>query len=116
MMVDTKTTLQPQYVRLLLAVSHAFHFDVWTSDVRQAYLQSAEPLTREIIIDKPVNEFDLRNNRCSQQIKPFHGLFWSEDLRHETLDRRHYKHLDKKPCRFDPDMAFSNVKWVVKGA
>ena len=41
LMVHSTSTLQPQSVRLLLALAAIFEFDIWTSDVRQAYLQSA---------------------------------------------------------------------------
>ena len=46
MMVHTATTLQRQSIQLLLALANIHDFDIWTSDVRQAYLQSSDPLDR----------------------------------------------------------------------
>lgn len=49
--------MKNQSVRMLLVLTEIFDFDVWVSDVRQAYLQSADPLSREILIRRPVEEF-----------------------------------------------------------
>ena len=64
LMVHSTSTLQPQSVRLLLALAAIFEFDIWTSDVRQGYLQSVEPLARDIFIRKPVPEFELAPSQC----------------------------------------------------
>ncbi len=85
-MVHSASTLQPQSIRLLLALAAMHGFDIWTSDVRQAYLQSAEPLARDIFIEKPVPEFELAPEQCLQLLKPLYGLCESGDLWHKTLD------------------------------
>ena len=61
-MVHSTSTMQPQSIRLLLALAAVFEFDIWTSDVRQAYLQSAEPLARDIFTRSPVQEFELNRS------------------------------------------------------
>ena len=48
--VHSSTTLQPQSVRLLLALAAIFGFDIWTADIRQSYLQASEPLERDVFI------------------------------------------------------------------
>ena len=65
MMVHTATTLQPQYIRIL-SLANIHDFDIWTSDSRPAYMQSSDPLDREIFIKKPVPEFELDPNECLQ--------------------------------------------------
>ena len=80
MMVHSTSTLQPSSIRLLLALAIVHGFDIWTSDVRQAYLQSADPLSRPVFISKPVPKFELEPSQCLQLLKPLYGLCESGDL------------------------------------
>ena len=103
-MVHSATTLQPQSVRLMLAMSAMHDFEIWTSDVRQAYLQSAEPLGRDIFIKTPVPAFNLKPDECLKLLKPLYGLCESGDLWHATLDKHHRKDLGMVPLRSDPSL------------
>ena len=97
MMVHLSQTLQPSSIRLLLGLAALHGFDVWTSDVRQAYIQSAEPLMRDIFIRNPVPEFALDPHQCLQLLKPLYGLCESGDLWHKALDDHHRKDLKMRP-------------------
>lgn len=102
MMVHSTSTLQPSSIRLLLALAAIQGFDVGTSDVRQAYLQSAKPLARDVFIARPVREFELDPSQCLQLLKPLYVLCESGDLWHETLDRHQKEDVGMKPLRSDP--------------
>lgn len=73
-MVHSSQTLQPSSIRLLLALASIFGFDVWTSDVTQAYLQSAIPLSRDLFLDSSVPELELSPHQCMKILRPLYGL------------------------------------------
>eukprot|EP00171_Calliarthron_tuberculosum_P023641 IDg23641t1 len=115
MMVHTASTLQPQSIRLLLALASMHGFDIWTSDVRQAYLQSAEPLSRDIFIKTPPMEFELESHQCLQLLKPLYGLCESGDLWHKTLDEHHRNDLGMTPFRSDPALYYTKSNGLLIG-
>ena len=85
MKVHDSTTLQSQSIRLLLDLAAAYRFNVWTSEVRQAYLQSAEPLCREIFSLSPVPEFELSPDQCLKLLEPLYDLCDSGDIWYKQL-------------------------------
>lgn len=88
-MVYWAATLQPQFIHVLFALATIHGFDIWSADVRQAYIQSAEPLSRELFITNPVLEFELQLEQCFKQLKSPYGLCDSGDHWHKTLDEHH---------------------------
>ena len=102
LMVHSAATLQPQSIRLLLALAAIHGFDIWSADVRQTYLQSAEPLSRELFITKPVPEFEVQPGQCLKLLKHLYGLCDSRDLWHKSLDEHHRHDLGMTPFRSDP--------------
>jgi hypothetical protein len=57
---------------LLLALSAVLGFEIWSMDVRQAYLQAASDLKRDIFIRPDV--LKLTQDELLQVIKPLYGL------------------------------------------
>ena len=115
MMVHTTSTLQPQFIRLLpaLAAIHVFH--IWASGVRQAYLQSAEPLIRDFFIKRPVLEFEPDPSKCLKLLKPLYVLCESGDMWHATLDNHHIQDLGMRPLRSDPALYLLMTNSLLKG-
>ena len=101
--------------RLMLALASIFDFDVWTSDVRQAYLQPAEPLSRAIFINNPCPEFSLDRDQCLQLLKPLYELCESGDLWHATLDTHHREDLGMSPLETDPTLSHLMINGILAG-
>lgn len=74
MMFHPTSTLQEQFTSMLLAFSRLLNFDLWTSDVSQAYLQSSERLERDIYIHTPVPEFEMNPSQCLLLLKSLYGI------------------------------------------
>lgn len=89
MRVHSKSMLQPQSVRMLLALSMLSEFDLWTSNVRQAYLQSPEPLGRDMFICNLVRELKLGPCQGLQVLKLLYDLYKSVELRQTALENHH---------------------------
>lgn len=81
--VPIASTLSHISMRLVLALSSIFGFDVWSEDVRQAYRQSASNLRRKILL-KP-NELELGHGEFLQLVLPLYGLRESSDSSDRTL-------------------------------
>eukprot|EP00171_Calliarthron_tuberculosum_P022290 IDg22290t1 len=111
MMVHDAATLQLLSIRLILTLSAIEGFDIWTSDVRHAYLQSEEPLSRDLFLVNPAPEFEIPADKCLQLLKPLYGLCDSGDLWHKTIDKHHRTDLNMQPFRSDPAL----YKLVVDG-
>ncbi len=114
-MVHSSSTLQPHSNRLLLTMSLIFKFKIWTSDVRQAYLQSLIELNRDIYLKNLPEEFDLPADIYLKLLKPLYGLCDSGDLWCETLDIHHRKDLDMKPFKLDHALYYYINNGKLKG-
>lgn len=70
--VHSATTLKQASIRLLIALATIFGFDMWSTDITQAYLQSESNLRRKIF-DRP-DVLELGPDELLHVIKPLHGL------------------------------------------
>ena len=102
LLVHSTNTVQPHSVRLITAIAPMFDFEVWGTDVKQAYLQAKKELGRNLYIFDAVPEFELEPEQCLKLLKPLYGLCDSGDLWHETLDEHFRKELGLKQGKLDP--------------
>lgn len=70
--VHTSTILWHRSVRILIALAMIFGFDVWSSDVPHAHLQSAQNVKRNVFIRPQMLE--LSADELLQIMKPLYGL------------------------------------------
>lgn len=114
-MVHSSQTLQPQSIRLLLALATAFGFDIWTSDVTQAYLQSSLPLARDLFLNSNAPELQLTADQCLKLLKPLYGLCESGDLWFHTLARHHQHDLGMQHLASDTSLHYLFYQGVLAG-
>lgn len=104
LMVHSPATLQQQSIGILLAMATIHGSDIWTSDVRIAYLQSAKPLLRDFYIERPVPEFELQPEQFLKLLKSLYGLCDLGDLWFKTLGNHHRLDLGMTPLKSDPTL------------
>lgn len=108
-MVHSTSILQPESIRMLLALSRLLHFNLW-----QAYLHSSKPLKRDIYICKPVLEFELEPFQCLLLLKHLYILCESSDLWHAQLDKNHRIHFGNEAFQVRPCSLYIGVEWDAK--
>ena len=106
-MVHGAQTLQESSSRLLLALPAAHEFELWTSDVKLAYLKSTEPLERRVFVKNPAPEFELGQSECFELLRPLYGLRDAGDLCHESLSLHFRQELKFQPTKIDTSLYFS---------
>ena len=80
---DTATARQHS-TQVLVGLAALFGFRLFSTDVTQAYLQSAEQLMRDLYVI-PSEEFELGPDQVLKLLNPLYGLADSGDYRGKTL-------------------------------
>jgi Reverse transcriptase (RNA-dependent DNA polymerase) len=106
-----------QSTKLLIGLAAIFAYRIFSTYVTQAYLQSAEPLMRDVYI-KPSAEFERNANQVLKLLRPLYGLADSGDCWGSMLLNHLEEELGMKQTAGDPAMCFkildSNYKRCVR--
>lgn len=113
-LVHHSTNLKQSSIRLLLCLAAMFNFDIWSQDVSQAYLQSAENLTREIFVNPP-DELRLGKDKLLKLLKPLYGLTDSGDYWFSTFTSHVANDLTMRPCISDAALFFKEIHAHLSG-
>jgi len=101
------STLQQRSIRMLTSSAANMGYRVFTQDVSQAYLQSAEKLTRDIYLipkEKDLEFLGIESHQALKLRKPLYGLCDSGDYWNDTVERFVAEDMDLNALEGDPSM------------
>jgi hypothetical protein len=103
-LVHDASTSKQQSTKLLIGLAANFGNRIFSTDVTQAYLQSAEPLMRDVYI-KPSDECELNTNQVLKLLRPLYGLadsgdYWGSTLLNHLKEEFGMKRTVRYPAMF----------------
>lgn len=110
---DSSTAKQSS-TKMLIGLAAVFGYRLFSTDVCQAYLQSAEELLRDVYI-QPGKEFELREDQILKLLRPLYGLSDSGDYWGATFSKHLKEDLGMETTTLDPAFFFKKVKEKLKG-
>jgi hypothetical protein len=113
-LVHDAHTSKQQSTKLLIGLAAIFGNRIFPTGVTQAYLQSAEPLMRDVYI-KPSAEFELNATQMLKLLRPLYGLADSGDYWGSTLLNHLNEELGMKQTVGDPAMFFKMIDSKLQG-
>jgi hypothetical protein len=113
-LVHQPMTARQQSTKLLGAMAAIFGFRIFTHDVQQAHLQSADKLMRVVYIS-PSKEFELGSDVVLKLLKPLYGLCDSGDNWSKTLSDHLQNDFNMKSTTGDPAMFYKAVNDKIAG-
>lgn len=111
--VHSATTLKQSSIMLLLELATILGFKLWSTDINQAYLQSAANLKRKIFVCPDVLELD--RDTLLQVVKPLYGLTDAGDYWGQTLTDHHTKELKMEQATGDFSLFFKRIAGKLTG-
>jgi len=114
LLVHNTTNLRQGSIKLLAALAAIFGFRIWSHDVSQAYLQSADALIRDVYV-RPSPEFELPSNVLLKLLRPLYGLADAGDYWGATMTRHLRQDLLMEPTAGDLSLFFKVVDGNLAG-
>lgn len=100
--------------RLLIGVAAVFGFRVFSTDVKQAYLQSGTDLLRDVYI-KPGTDFEIGPDKLLKLFRPLYGLADSGDYWGATFTDHLTREIGMKSTVGDADLFFKSIRGKLSG-
>ena len=72
--INLAPTLMRYALRVILSIASMFGMQVYSSDVKQAYIQADTPLQRPVYMYPPKGYKDIRKGMMLKLNKPLHGM------------------------------------------
>ena len=113
-LVHDVSTARQFSVKMLVGLAVLCGFRLYSTDVTQAYLQSAENLMRDVYI-KPSREFTLGPDQVLKLLKSLYGLADSGDYCGRTLKRYLIEELGMKQNITDGAFFFQQLDEMLSG-
>ncbi len=102
-LVHNTTTARQSSTRILASIAAINGFKIWSHDVSQAYLQSADNLRRDVYIKAP-KEFNLKPGHVLKLLKPLYGLTDAGDYWNYTMKLHLVQDLGMTTSTADPSL------------
>lgn len=117
-MVHNITTLRQSSTRIIVSVAAVKKFRIFSHDVRQAYFQSSEKLTREVYLqpkERDMEHFGITQDQILKLRRPIYGMKDAGDYWGVTVDAHARKDLQLEPLRGDPSLYIKRNEEDVDG-
>lgn len=96
-------------IRMLWALASILGFDIWTTDIRQAYLQSLRPLLRDVFVQPPSDVIELRPDELLKLLMPLYGVSEAGGYWATTFTSFHLHRMRTKQANGDFALFFRQV-------
>ena len=113
-LVHNNPNVTPRSVRLHIRLTSVLGFRLFSTDVTQLYLQSADGLMRDVYL-KPSKEFGLAPDRLIKLPKPLYGLADSGDYWGRTLSEHLLKDIGMKKTLGDGALFYKMMENSLSG-
>lgn len=113
-LIHDSSTTKHSSTKLLIGLAAIFGYRLFSTDVCQAYLQSAEDLLRDVYI-KPGKEFELGEDQILKLLRPLYGLSDSGDYWGATFSKHLKEDLGMETTTTDGAFFFKKVAEKLQG-
>ena len=112
--VNEAPTVTRASIRLILALSRMFNYDIWTRDVTQAFVQSRDNLNREVYVTPPKGQdvlltLDVPPDLVLKAVRPLYGLIEAPNYWWCTFFEFHSVDLNLLQSVIDPCLFYKIV-------